>query len=376
VTAIRTVPASPTRFDAIVRLRVHHLGRARSAFRVCGAAGLLSAVAVATVLVLARGLPVAVVAAIAVVGCATFLALAMAMKIVTGEETLVYYHHEIAILLATGMLVWLLGQPVLPFLDATMLGVGAFLACGRVGCLMVGCCHGRPHPRGVRYRREHADAGFAPHLVGVALYPVQLVEALWVAATVAVGVAMVLAGRPAGAAFAWYVVVYDVGRFFLEFARGDAGRPYYRGFSQAQWLSLLLTCGVAAAELSGVLPLTPWHVAAAPALALAMLAVAVRRRGDPTRSHALLHPGHLDELARALAAAPGQRLARTSLGILFSGGWTGGIRHHTLSREGGALSSAEAEVLARALARLFAEEGSVRVVAGAEGVHHVLPRTG
>ena len=31
-----------------------------------------------------------------------------------------------------------------PYLDATALGLGAFLACGRVGCTLAGCCHGRP----------------------------------------------------------------------------------------------------------------------------------------------------------------------------------------------------------------------------------------
>ena len=34
--------------------------------------------------------------------------------------------------------------PVLPYLDLTCLGLGIFLVCGRQGCLMVGCCHGKP----------------------------------------------------------------------------------------------------------------------------------------------------------------------------------------------------------------------------------------
>ncbi|HWK90376.1 MAG TPA: prolipoprotein diacylglyceryl transferase family protein, partial [Longimicrobium sp.] len=256
-------------------------------------------------------------------------------------------------------------------------GVGAFLACGRVGCLMVGCCHGRPYAWGVRYRGEHADAGFAAHLVGVRLFPVQLVESAWVAATVAVGMAMVFAGAPPGAALAWYVVAYDVGRFLFEFARGDVDRPYHAGFSQAQWLSLVLTLGVGAAELAGLLPLAPWHLAAGPALALAMAAVALRRRRDGARRFRLLHPRHLDELARLLAAPPPAAagavpIARTSLGIRLSTGRADGVRHHTLSADGG-LTEGDAGALAAALARLRgASPASARVVPGAGGIYHVL----
>ncbi|HEU0014019.1 MAG TPA: prolipoprotein diacylglyceryl transferase family protein, partial [Longimicrobium sp.] len=295
-----------------------------------------------------------------------------------GREKLVYYHQEIAILLATGLAAWAMGLPVLPCLDAAALGVGAFLACGRVGCLMVGCCHGRPHPWGVRYRPEHARAGMAAHWTGVRLFPVQLVESAWVAAAVVAGAAMVLRGAPPGAAFAWYVVAYDVGRFLFEFARGDTDRPYHAGFSQAQWLSLALTCGVGAAELGGWLPLAAWHVAAGPAIALAMAAVALRRRMDGGR-HRLLHPRHLDELARLLAAAPavgqGQGpvpVARTSLGVRLSSGAADGVRHHTLSRPGAALTPAEARALAGAVARL--DGGAPEVVPGPPGIHHVIVR--
>ena len=108
---------------------------------------------------------------------------------------------------------------------------------------MVGCCHGRPHRWGVCYREEHAAVGFTPYFVGVRLFPIQAVESLWVFCIVTTGVTFVLNGRPAGAALAWYVVTYDLGRFCFEFLRGDPDRPYLWGFSQPQWISLLLMCG-------------------------------------------------------------------------------------------------------------------------------------
>ena len=90
-----------------------------------------------------------------VAAIATFCLLAMTMKVVIGREALIYYHHEIAVLSVTAGLVALTGAPVLDHLDATALGLGTFLAFGRVGCLFSGCCHGRPARAGVRYGAAH-----------------------------------------------------------------------------------------------------------------------------------------------------------------------------------------------------------------------------
>ena len=158
--------------DRVVRARVNLLGRPRSSFHVWGCSGLVSAILLGVFLVAIQDLSFWVLAAVSATGCLTFLALAMGTKIVTGEETLIYYHHEVGILLAAGVVLRLLEQPLLPYLEPTLLAVGMFLAWGRVGCLMVGCCHGRPHAWGVRYGPEHAADGFTSHLTGVRLFPI------------------------------------------------------------------------------------------------------------------------------------------------------------------------------------------------------------
>ena len=68
----------------------------------------------------------------------TFTGLVIATKMITGEEKLIYYHHEIAVLLNISLFLWLIHQPLLPYLDISILGIGTFLFCGRLGCLMVG----------------------------------------------------------------------------------------------------------------------------------------------------------------------------------------------------------------------------------------------
>ena len=314
------------------------LGR-RPAFHVCGGVGLVAGAAVAFAAVAVRGGSLAAMAVVAAAAVLTFLAVALVQLAVAGEERLVYYHHEIAVLAVAAAVAAALGEPVLPLLDATALGVGAFLACGRLGCFMVGCCHGRPHRWGVRYGDRHAAAGFTPALVGVRLLPLPLIEAAIALLVVAAGFALVVAGAAAGAAFTIYVSAYAVARFFLELARGDAERPVWRGFSQPQWLSLLCAGAVAALAAAGALPWHPWD--AAPALlagAIAVLALRRRRRG--AAHTAALAPAHVQELVAAVARAGGRGgppgIVRTSLGIRVSAG----PAHVTLSRDGTPMTAA------------------------------------
>lgn len=379
--------------DRMIHPEVRALGRSWAAFRICGYAGLAVAVLLAMTLVVRSGLSPWVMGGIIVAAVATFLVLSMVTKVITGEESLTYYHHEIAILLVATLLLWLLGQPVLSYLDPTILGVGAFMACGRLGCLMAGCCHGRVHSWGVRYRDEHAVAGFSPCYVGVRLFPVQAVESLYAFVIVVVGIGVVLGGRPPGEALAWYVVSYGVGRFFLEFLRGDASRHYVWGFSEAQWTSLLLISVLVWEELSGNLSFHAWHVGAFACLALVMISVALTRRLKRTITHRLLHPRHVREVAEAVridsrsateqrdgsgesTAYPEVHVSNTSLGIWISvgriGTGEGCVDHYTLSCRHGAMSDDTARSLARLILQLRHLPASGDLVKGSQGVFHLL----
>jgi hypothetical protein len=286
--------------DRVVRPELRLLRWQVSAFKSCGYIGLALAVLLAAILVAFQNLSLWVLACIIVSAVLTFLGLALFTKVLTGEERLVYYHHEIAVVSVAAGLLWLLHEPTLPYLDVTILGIGTFLVWGRIGCLMVGCCHGRPYPWGVCYCSEHVRAGFTAYYVGVRLFPIQAVESLWVLGIVLVGTGMVLGRRAPGEALAWYIVTYDVGRFHIEFLRGDPKRPYRWGFSEGQWISVLLTAAVVWAELSGVLVLHIWHAAALTWLMLTMIVVALERRWHQNPGHQLYHPAHVQELAAAL----------------------------------------------------------------------------
>ena len=345
----------------------------------CGVLGLVAAAAVVAPAGAAHGLPAWVLLAMLATGVATFLALAGAVRLATGHEQLIYYHHEIAVLAAVALVLWVTRQPVAAGLDAAALGLGAFLACGRVGCLGAGCCHGRPARWGVRYGPEHAELGLPARLVGVRLVPLQLVESLLVAGAVAAGLVLVLTGGRAGEAAGLYVVVYGVLRFGLELLRGDPDRRYLGGFSEAQWTGVLVLLAAAGLELGGALPVVGWHLAAALGLPVAMAAIAALRRLRGGRDE-LLGARHLvavaDLLARTPASRDGVRLTRTSLGLGISRGSVsnGGraVDHYSLSHLGRPLRPHEARALARAIVALRHGASAWTVTPGRSGVFHVV----
>lgn len=385
--------------DSLVRPEAHLLRRAWPAFQLCGLMGAALGVLLAVSLALSRGLSLPVMMGIALSAVVTFFALMLATKIIIGQERIIYYHHEIAVIAVAAILLGLLRQPILAYLDVTILGIGTFLVCGRIGCLMVGCCHGRPWGWGICYGAEHASAGFTPYFVGVRLFPVQAIESLWVFGVMLAGVALILRGTPPGTALAWYVVTYDLGRFCFEFMRGDPDRSYLWGFSQPQWISLLLMCGVVSAEITGALPFHLWHAGATVGLALAMIAIGLRRRFQPTAKHQLLHPRHVKQVAEAIAMAPrssaettatGQwtimprrnsaparvNMACTSLGIRISAGKTPGAAgdtyHYAFSSQDRDMTEETARILAQLVLQLKRSTDSGEFMKGNQDVFHLL----
>jgi hypothetical protein len=263
--------------DRMARAEIVVTGRRQPTFRVCAIAGFALAVALGAALTAAAGLSLVVTGILAVTCAVTFVVHTLARKVVTGEERLVYYHHEIACIAACALALWLLGEPVLAYLDIAVIGIGVCLAAGRLGCFAAGCCHGRPCAVGVRYGEEHLEGGLAPRLVGVRLFPVQLAEAVAAAAIVAAGAAAILGGARAGTALALYVVAYGAVRFALEWVRGDHGRGELAGLTQPQWLSLASGIVVVVLGLRGTLPIGAAHVALTATIAAAAAVLAAGR---------------------------------------------------------------------------------------------------
>jgi hypothetical protein len=307
---------------------------------------------------------------------AAFLIAVKLAHILFGFERIVLYEKFAAALALSALAMHLAGQPVRAGLELVTLGVGTFLVFGRLGCLRVGCCHGRPHRRGIVYGDDHARAGFPAHLVGVRLFPVQLVESLVTLGLVALAALMLAFPHRPGEVLVYYFALYGAARFALELIRGDDDRPQALGLSEAQWIALLSAwLGTLAAWRWG-LHLRWFYLGLAAALTLGAAAIAVVARREPWR---LAHPRALRQLGDGvlrLHAASGAGVARTETATLrLSYSLDGdGREHYALSRIDGTLAEPTARLLAAQIAQLRAA-GDPEVVAGrAEGLWHLFVR--
>lgn len=109
-------------------------------------------------------------------------------------------------------------------------------AIGRVGCIINGCCHGKPTdlPWGIVY----INPGSFATLPGVAVHPTQAYEII--CHFIIFGVLWWLRGRlrPEGSLFLIYLTLFSVVRFSLSFLR--EGTAFLGGFQQAQIIALLV----------------------------------------------------------------------------------------------------------------------------------------
>jgi prolipoprotein diacylglyceryltransferase len=319
--------------------RLHFLRPGWGSYQVLGTAGYLAGLTLAMLLAARAGAPLSARLIIALAPPATFLVAVKVSERVFGHERIVFFEQLLATVGVSALALRLAGAPVAAGVDAVTLGVGTFLAFGRLGCLMVGCCYGRPAPWGIRYTPAHADAGFPRRWVGRPLFPIQAVDALLSAGLVVAG-ALAL-DRP-GAAAALYFSGYAAGRFALELFRGDGARPYWLGLSEAQWTALLVAWGVWLLDGS--------HLAVAVALAAGAAALLLSRRLLVGVRYWLTCPGHVAELHELMLRSPAGAPARaTSLGLRLSLRLLPGeLRDYVLSHPRG-LSGAAAAALARQL---------------------------
>jgi phosphatidylglycerol:prolipoprotein diacylglycerol transferase len=145
-------------------------------------------------------------------------------------------------------------HPTVPFWRAADICAPAIAlgqSIGRLGCLMAGDDYGRPTsvPWAVTFTApEAAQVGGAP--LGVPLHPVQAYEAAFCLALFVFLVWLSRRRHRDGDVIATYTMMYAIGRFILEFFRGDADRGFVFGglLSTSQFIGVIMFA-VAAAVL-------------------------------------------------------------------------------------------------------------------------------
>ncbi|HMG71996.1 MAG TPA: prolipoprotein diacylglyceryl transferase family protein [Pyrinomonadaceae bacterium] len=379
-----------TNSSVVTSLKIRLHGRSYHAFKFWGCAALGLAVLLGITVGAHRGLSFWVLIVYAIVALSTFFAVAFVTKVLTGEEGLTFYHQLMGVTTVMAGAAWLLRQPILPAADLTVIAVGATLTFGRIGCLMVGCCHGRPCRFGVRYSAEHAAAGFTPLLVGVRLFPTQVVEFVFAVVLTIIGCLMIRNGSLPGAATAWFIATYCPARFCFEFARWPPNFFFKSGLSQYQWISVALLLFAVSLEFIGVLPFRLWHVLALGAVLFTTAALVLERRLRST-ARLLSHPQHVREIATvidlAVRATSGGRdsekefdsmtipVGCTSLGIRVSADkliWrTRNVYHYAFSSKSRILTRELVSSMFMKIPNLN-HHGRTEVVKGSHGVIHLL----
>ena len=136
--------------------------------------------------------------------------------------------------------------PVWTTADLMAPGIALGHVVGRFGCLMAGCCYGRPTD--VSWAITFTDPLAAQNVgtpLGIPLHPTQLYDAG--AELIILGLLLFTErkGKPfAGRTFWLYLLLYAISRFIIEFYRGDPNRgTVFGALSTSQFVSLLLIPG-------------------------------------------------------------------------------------------------------------------------------------
>lgn len=131
--------------------------------------------------------------------------------------------------------------PLWPTTDAFAPGIALGHVVGRFGCLMAGCCYGRPSsvPWAITFTNPLAAENVGTPL-GVPLHPTQLYEAGAELVILVLLLATERRGRQfPGRTFWLYMLLYAVTRFVIEFYRGDP-RGAVGVLSTSQLISVIL----------------------------------------------------------------------------------------------------------------------------------------
>ena len=134
------------------------------------------------------------------------------------------------------------GLPLWTTCDLFAPGIALAQGVGRMGCLLAGCCFGRPTeaPWGITFSSTLAAANSGTPL-GVALHPSQIYESI--AVLLILGV--LLTGERRWRAFPgrtfWtYMLLYAVARIVLELFRGDPRGMVFDTLPTSQFVSALI----------------------------------------------------------------------------------------------------------------------------------------
>ena len=122
----------------------------------------------------------------------------------------------------------------LSYFDLALPSVALAQGFGRIGCFLAGCCYGLPtdSPIGITF----TNSAYAPN--GVSLIPTQLISSGLDFLHFFVLLFIAKRKKAEGQVGGFYLIFYSVGRFILEYFRGDMARGSVGELSTSQFIAV------------------------------------------------------------------------------------------------------------------------------------------
>ena len=122
----------------------------------------------------------------------------------------------------------------LSYFDLALPSVALAQGFGRIGCFLAGCCYGRPtdSPIGITF----TNSAYAPN--GISLIPTQLISSGLDFLHFFVLLYIARHKKAEGQVGGFYLIFYSIGRFILEYFRGDMERGSVGELSTSQFIAI------------------------------------------------------------------------------------------------------------------------------------------
>lgn len=128
---------------------------------------------------------------------------------------------------------------VLQYMDIGISSIAIAQAIGRFGCFLAGCCYGKVVNADNILAVTYPDSAFAPN--GFSYFPIQLVCVILNLLNFIFLIALNKHVDIKGATLSSYMITYGIGRFIIEFFRGDDRRGCVGQLTTSQFISLFVT---------------------------------------------------------------------------------------------------------------------------------------
>lgn len=128
--------------------------------------------------------------------------------------------------------------PFLKVFDLTVPGLALAQGIGRIGCLLAGCCYGMEVAEDNPIAIVFHDSHYAPN--DIPLLPTQIISSVLNVLHFAVLMLLSKKLKKDGQVATCYLIFYSIGRFILEYFRGDLIRGNVGTFTTSQFISLFI----------------------------------------------------------------------------------------------------------------------------------------